>query len=79
MRELLEMEDSRLRAMWDLGASVLSMIANVNRGPNTAPYSPRDFHPFEKKKMDEVDEYFAETDSTMGFRIMKRFFMGDNA
>lgn len=34
---------------WNHTASILSMIANVNRSSNSRSYKPEDFHPYAKE------------------------------
>ena len=44
------MVEGRTRARWDHTASIMAIVAEVNRNPKkrSRPYRPADFHPYAK-------------------------------
>ncbi len=52
MRELVWMAQGRHRPQWDHTASILTLMANVNRdgSKKRSPYQIADFHPFRKER-----------------------------
>lgn len=49
LRELLIMAEGRQRSQWNQTASILAMIANVNRDTSkrSTPFRPDEFNPFD--------------------------------
>ena len=51
LRELVDMTQARQRDAWNHTASVMALLANVNRDPKKGrPFKPADFHPSPSKK-----------------------------
>lgn len=46
---------------WNHTASILSMIANVNRSSASKSYSPKDFHPYAKEAEKAPEQDVRET------------------
>lgn len=45
LRELSAVAEARMEYDWSHTSSQLCLLANCNRDPKAAPYSPRDFNP----------------------------------
>src|SRR5262245_35831254 len=58
LRELMAAAEARSRHHWDIAASILALIANVNRDPKRrhTPFSPAEFNPHvARHRPDDVD------------------------
>ena len=62
------MAESRIRDEWNRTASVMALLANVNRdSKKRAAYKPSDFHPQQEKKSTPLP--------MDGFKMMKSVFV----
>lgn len=68
LRELMIMAEGRQRSQWNQTASILAIIANVNRDEKkrSTPFSPSEFNPYSDAKQDEPKTVTTEEWSEIG-------------
>jgi hypothetical protein len=65
LRELLWMAESRCRHEWNQTASIMALLANINRDPSKSKvFSAGDFHPMVDRRA-----------TTVGIDILKQVFV----
>ena len=52
--ELIAMAESRNKSDWWHTASIMCLLANINRGKGKRPFTPNDFFPFGKTKKNKI-------------------------
>lgn len=55
LRELVEMAEGRCKDEWSRTATVLAIIANVNRDPKRDAFSPDDFNPYAERQSNAAE------------------------
>jgi len=71
LRELMAMYESSRDEAWDRTSHVVCMIANCNRDhkKHPDPFSPSDFHPFQRPRHGTASQLSAEQQSEPKLRV----------